>query len=137
MSLDFTKLKIIMMVGLDQTCHKNMRFHQFRFDYSGQSAIEFKGHSRVEATAEADGPVDAVFMWWDLQMDVPGDVILSCAPKWAHPTPEDMQVRSALCFIAQLGKGTLCLCFVVGLTMDLLGRCETPLCTKIGSSYAR
>lgn len=31
-------------------------------------------------------------MWWDLEMDPDGEIILSCAPRWAHPTPSDMQV---------------------------------------------
>ena len=66
-----------------------------RFDYSGRSPIEFKGQSRMEVAAHASGKVDAVFMWWDLQMDVKGDVMLSCAPKWAHPEPDQLQVRSS------------------------------------------
>lgn len=32
-------------------------------------------------------------MWWDLEMTPDdSDVILSCAPRWAHPTPSNMQV---------------------------------------------
>lgn len=30
-----------------------------------------------------------VFMWWDLQMDINGEHILSCAPYWAHPKSKD------------------------------------------------
>lgn len=24
-------------------------------------------------------------MWWDIRMDQDGEVMLSCAPYWAHP----------------------------------------------------
>jgi hypothetical protein len=44
----------------------------------------------LEATAVAEGPVDAFFMWWDLKMDPEEKITLSCAPEWAHPNPKDM-----------------------------------------------
>jgi protein arginine N-methyltransferase 7 len=43
--------------------------------------------------ALASGRCDAIFMWWDLQMDTEGKIMLSCAPRWAHPTPKNMQWR--------------------------------------------
>lgn len=43
--------------------------------------------------ALAAGSCDAVFMWWELEMDVGSEMILSTAPYWAHPTPHDMQWR--------------------------------------------
>ena len=36
--------------------------------------------------AKTNGTAQAVFMWWDLVMDTKGEVILSCAPFWAHPS---------------------------------------------------
>jgi len=37
-------------------------------------------------------------MWWDIDMDMDGEVILSCAPHWEHPDPKDkMQVIADLC----------------------------------------
>jgi len=65
----------------------------FRFDYSGKSKIEFSGKNIVEANSEINGSCDAVFMWWDLEMDTQGKILLSCAPRWAHPTPRNMQWR--------------------------------------------
>ena len=38
------------------------------------------------------GRIDGVFMWWDLEMDKEGEIVLSCAPRWSHPTPRNMQV---------------------------------------------
>ncbi len=42
------------------------------------------------------GKSHAVFMWWDLYFDEEEEILLSCAPKWAHPTPNDMQVYQSL-----------------------------------------
>lgn len=42
------------------------------------------------------GTCQSVFMWWELQMDLDGDIMLSCAPRWAHPEPKQMQVRQKL-----------------------------------------
>ena len=64
------------------------------FDFSGQSELPMTGHSKTHITSDITGRCDAVFMWWDLQMDLHNDVILSCAPRWAHPTPTDMQVSN-------------------------------------------
>ena len=64
-----------------------------RFDYTGKSAIEFNGRSvRKSAVLGEGGKCDALFMWWDLEMDPDNKISLSCAPRWAHPTPKDMQV---------------------------------------------
>ena len=39
-----------------------------------------------------DGEGQAVFMWWDLDMDFDSQVNLSCAPYWAHPQGKNSQV---------------------------------------------
>ena len=68
--------------------------HTYRFDYSGKSPIEFKGRSVKKASVLGHGgKCDALFMWWDLEMDTENKILLSCAPRWAHPTPKDMQVQ--------------------------------------------
>ena len=64
----------------------------FRFDYTGKSPIEFKGRSVKKVPVIGAGKCDALFMWWDLEMDTENKILLSCAPRWAHPTPKDMQV---------------------------------------------
>lgn len=35
-------------------------------------------------------------MWWNLRMDQAGDIILSCAPFWAHPDYEDLRISNQL-----------------------------------------
>ncbi|XP_034251100.1 protein arginine N-methyltransferase 7-like [Thrips palmi] len=69
----------------------------FRFDYSGRSPV-VKERSTVQVLkAASDGIAQAVFMWWDLTMDTKGEVVLSCAPFWAHPSkaksPNDIPWR--------------------------------------------
>jgi hypothetical protein len=50
------------------------------------------GHGTDEDQDGNERKCDAIFMWWQLEMDVDGEIILSTAPRWAHPTPENMQV---------------------------------------------
>ncbi|KAK7504556.1 hypothetical protein BaRGS_00004042 [Batillaria attramentaria] len=65
----------------------------FRFDFSKRGAL--KKWDSFEATIRPlqDGVVDAVFMWWDLEMDPEGEVYLSCAPSWEHPDGKDLPWR--------------------------------------------
>ncbi|ELT87312.1 hypothetical protein CAPTEDRAFT_168548 [Capitella teleta] len=65
----------------------------FRFDYSGKSAILKKNQSKSKVKATASGSCEAFFMWWDIEMDVDSTIVLSCAPKWSHPNPQEMQWR--------------------------------------------
>ena len=64
----------------------------FDFDFSGRSGPIPEREQTVATWPEAEsgGRCDAVFVWWDLWMDPERKVLLSCAPKWAHPKPKDM-----------------------------------------------
>ncbi|XP_067651513.1 protein arginine N-methyltransferase 7-like [Haliotis asinina] len=57
----------------------------FRFDFNCKGGLKPDRRSEVTVSADSDGTVDAVFMWWDCEMDPKGEIILSCAPRWAHP----------------------------------------------------
>uniref|UniRef100_A0A336L2X3 Protein arginine N-methyltransferase n=1 Tax=Culicoides sonorensis TaxID=179676 RepID=A0A336L2X3_CULSO len=57
----------------------------FDFDFSGADAIEKQRKSIKTIKILQTGLAQAVFMWWDLKMDVDKKVVLSCAPYWAHP----------------------------------------------------
>uniref|UniRef100_A0A1B6I934 Protein arginine N-methyltransferase n=1 Tax=Homalodisca liturata TaxID=320908 RepID=A0A1B6I934_9HEMI len=57
----------------------------FSFDFSGRSSIPEDDSSTITFTAVASGSAEVVFMWWSLDMDPQGSVVLSCAPWWAHP----------------------------------------------------
>lgn len=56
------------------------------FDFSGKEMIPNERKAVNEFTAQnGGGTVQAIFFWWDLLMDEEGDIVLSCAPSWAHP----------------------------------------------------
>lgn len=57
----------------------------FEFDFSGRTKIETIQNVKHLLTAEQNGIAHAVFVWWELKMDVEGEIILSCAPHWSHP----------------------------------------------------
>lgn len=91
-----------------------------RFDFSGRDPPAFRRHSKTlaesviscahgNASSSNNGNIvekegtgvngtddklqcDALFMWWQLEMDPAGKLILSVAPRWGHPTPNNMQV---------------------------------------------
>ncbi|XP_033117180.1 protein arginine N-methyltransferase 7-like [Anneissia japonica] len=54
----------------------------FNFSTGDFEARRTKLH---EVKALTNGFCHAVFMWWSLEMDTAGDIILSTAPTWAHP----------------------------------------------------
>ncbi|GLV34020.1 Arginine methyltransferase 7 [Carabus blaptoides fortunei] len=59
-----------------------------RFDWSGKTTFMKKRNNLAVQKAEQNGTAQVVFMWWDLNMDGEGKIILSCAPYWAHPDIE-------------------------------------------------
>lgn len=56
-----------------------------RFDWSGKTPFVYERSTINNVKAENSGTAQAVFIWWDLEMDTENKIILSCAPKWAHP----------------------------------------------------
>nr|XP_022901940.1 protein arginine N-methyltransferase 7-like [Onthophagus taurus] len=57
----------------------------FKFDWSGKSPFIFDRSNVQTFQAERDGIAHAVFMWWELDMDIDDKIKLSCAPYWVHP----------------------------------------------------
>ncbi|XP_063705621.1 protein arginine N-methyltransferase 7 [Culicoides brevitarsis] len=57
------------------------------FDFDFSSKIPLEKHRKAVKTVKCvqTGLAHGVFMFWDLKMDVDKEVILSCAPYWAHP----------------------------------------------------
>ena len=97
-SIYFLKL-IGIYCQISTISEENVFYLFFRFDFSGKTELPMFNHSQTKISASAAGRCDAVFVWWDLQMDLHNEVILSCAPRWAHPTPTDMQVsKIKLCY---------------------------------------
>ncbi|XP_071086920.1 protein arginine N-methyltransferase 7-like [Haliotis cracherodii] len=65
----------------------------FRFDFNCKGGLKSDRRSEVTVSADDDGTVDAIFMWWDCEMDPKGEITLSCAPRWAHPDGSDLPWR--------------------------------------------
>ncbi|KAK7114180.1 hypothetical protein V1264_000285 [Littorina saxatilis] len=65
----------------------------FRFDFSKGGQLKKKDRSEVVVKSQVEGQVDAIFMWWDLEMDPQGEIILTCAPRWAHPSGDQLPWR--------------------------------------------
>ncbi|CAG9089107.1 unnamed protein product [Plutella xylostella] len=57
----------------------------FYYDWSGKSPVDFNRTVRQSFVAKQTGAGQMVFMWWDLNMDTEGKIVLSCAPWWNHP----------------------------------------------------
>ncbi|XP_013146881.1 PREDICTED: protein arginine N-methyltransferase 7 isoform X2 [Papilio polytes] len=57
----------------------------FYYDWSGKSPIDLKKTVKQEFTVTNTGKAQMVFMWWELNMDTEGKIVLSCAPWWCHP----------------------------------------------------
>jgi hypothetical protein len=62
---------------------KNLHFSSF--DWSNKEPIPSDDSKTVQLIAKSNGTAHAVFMWWTLDMDTEGEIVLSCAPPWAHP----------------------------------------------------
>ena len=63
----------------------------FRFDFSGKVPLLYDKKTCLHVKASSTGTAQAIFMWWDLNMDVDNQVLLSCAPVWEHPDAKKLQ----------------------------------------------
>ncbi|XP_058835290.1 protein arginine N-methyltransferase 7 [Topomyia yanbarensis] len=66
----------------------------FEFNWSDKDGLVNKRHSRKLIKIKHSGVPQAVFMWWDLKMDLEEKILLSCAPFWAHPDYEVLRKNS-------------------------------------------
>lgn len=63
------------------------------FDWSGRTPLSFGRSSVNKFKVEQDGIAQAVFMWWELQMDTECKIILSCAPWWETGNKDEVPWR--------------------------------------------
>ncbi|PBC31995.1 Protein arginine N-methyltransferase [Apis cerana cerana] len=63
----------------------------FKFDLSGKSTLLYNEKRCLHVKPIINGTAHAIFMWWDLIMDVNNQVLLSCAPVWEHPDTKILQ----------------------------------------------
>lgn len=66
------------------------------FDWSGKTRIPTESQVSLKCVAENSGTAHAVFMWWDIKMDQDNEIVLSCAPSWAHPDYQSLTATSPL-----------------------------------------
>jgi len=65
----------------------------FKFDWNSKKPIPEDECKPVSITATASGTVQGVLMWWSIDMDREGEIVLSCAPPWAHPEGKQLPWR--------------------------------------------
>jgi hypothetical protein len=65
-----------------------------RFSFSGKKPLlTYEREARIKVESLQQGHAHAIFMWWTLGMDYENEIILRCAPKWALPSSEKVQVN--------------------------------------------
>ncbi|KAK0420616.1 hypothetical protein QR680_014795 [Steinernema hermaphroditum] len=83
-------------------------FLAFSFNFEDGDSIIYDETFVREAVATSSGSIDAILMWWDIDMDGTGAHIINMAPKWIYPEsqwrdhwmqavyylPEDMHVSA-------------------------------------------
>ncbi|CAD7083536.1 unnamed protein product [Hermetia illucens] len=62
----------------------------FEFNFTDPAGVPKKRRSAIPFKSNGMGVAQAVFFWWDIKMDQEGEIVLSCAPYWAHPDFESL-----------------------------------------------
>ncbi|KAH8402142.1 hypothetical protein KR009_010012 [Drosophila setifemur] len=62
----------------------------FQFDFQRKEQREKKRDRLVKVESKQAGAAELVFYWWDIQLDDGGEILLSCAPYWAHPEIKEL-----------------------------------------------
>uniref|UniRef100_A0A1I7T4F0 Protein arginine N-methyltransferase n=1 Tax=Caenorhabditis tropicalis TaxID=1561998 RepID=A0A1I7T4F0_9PELO len=57
----------------------------FQFDFENEKEIIFDESFVREAIAHSSGTIDALLMWWDIDMDRRNETFIDMAPKWKNP----------------------------------------------------
>ncbi|KAH8298510.1 hypothetical protein KR044_008953 [Drosophila immigrans] len=65
----------------------------FKFDFQRKQKREEQRENVLRMELCAPGTVELVFYWWEIEMDNAGEVLLSCAPYWAHPELKQLQLN--------------------------------------------
>ncbi len=78
--------------SVSMNCFKKQTWFRFNFGAQSGQPIPVKDQTSTVSKALSSGKCDAVFMWWEIFMDPDKKVLLSCAPKWAHPDPKEMVI---------------------------------------------
>ncbi|XP_075161410.1 arginine methyltransferase 7 [Haematobia irritans] len=65
----------------------------FDFDFNSKVARESKRERNFNVKTCSVGSTDLVFYWWEISLDIEGNIKLSCAPFWAHPELKDLAAK--------------------------------------------
>lgn len=57
----------------------------FSFDFNRKETRKLSRQKNHVVKSVSVGSTDLVFYWWDITLDLEGEIHLSCAPFWAHP----------------------------------------------------
>lgn len=65
----------------------------FKFDFQRKQPRELQRENVLRLQLSNPGTVELVFYWWQIEMDDSGELLLSCAPYWAHPELKQLQEK--------------------------------------------
>lgn len=65
----------------------------FEFDFTGKKSIEMNETFIKQISVTENGKCEIVFMWWILNMDMTGEIVLNNGPKWAQENFTQVQWR--------------------------------------------
>ncbi|KAH8253267.1 hypothetical protein KR032_004540 [Drosophila birchii] len=62
----------------------------FQFDFQRKAPREKQREQLLRLQSKQPGAAEVVFYWWDIHLDDGGEILLSCAPYWAHPDIKEL-----------------------------------------------
>ncbi|KAH8398955.1 hypothetical protein KR222_001613 [Zaprionus bogoriensis] len=65
----------------------------FHFDFQRKQPRELQRQNVLRLQLSEPGTVELVFYWWQIEMDDSSELLLSCAPYWAHPELDALQAK--------------------------------------------
>lgn len=75
----------------------------FKFDFEHEEKIIFDESFVREAVAHSSGTIDALLMWWDIDMDRNGTTFIDMGPKWKNKN------NYAVIFIFKFARKNRCI----------------------------
>ncbi|XP_055840399.1 protein arginine N-methyltransferase 7 [Episyrphus balteatus] len=78
---------------MNQICPISKPVQIFDFNFSDPNGMATDRFNNLKLKSECQGSADMVLFWWSIDMDQEGEIVLSCAPYWAHPDFSDLSSR--------------------------------------------
>uniref|UniRef100_A0A1A9WE86 Protein arginine N-methyltransferase n=1 Tax=Glossina brevipalpis TaxID=37001 RepID=A0A1A9WE86_9MUSC len=80
---------------LDQFIPITQPVEIFEFDFNRKQPRELQRSRNILVQASRPGSANLVFFWWDIKMEFKEEILLSCAPFWAHPNFKDFKMKTS------------------------------------------